>query len=146
MKQAGFRRDVEERREAILALRNDGFVVEEMNRLCQYRINGELDIYPKSRKWHDVKRNARGIITRSIKGFVMAHLFVGIELRNKLCASVRRDLEKKRRPVPSAEQIEAMRTPNGGWTRKQLEEWGVEWPPKKGWKSELESHFNTQQV
>lgn len=96
MKTVGFRKDVEERRQAILALRNDGFVVEAMNRKQQYRINGELDIYPKGRKWHDVKRNARGVITRSIKGFVMAHPFVDAQPRNMLAASVRRDLEKKR--------------------------------------------------
>ena len=31
------------------------------------------------------------------------------------------------------EEIMAARTPNGGWTRKQLAAWGVEWPPQKGW-------------
>ena len=31
------------------------------------------------------------------------------------------------------EEIEAARTPKGGWTRAQLEVWGVPWPPPKGW-------------
>ena len=33
--------------------------------------------------------------------------------------------------------IEAARTPKGGWTRAQLAEWGVPWPPPKGWKQQL---------
>jgi len=37
----------------------------------------------------------------------------------------------------TAEQIEAARTPNGGWTKAQLAEWGVPWPPPKGWKRAL---------
>lgn len=36
------------------------------------------------------------------------------------------------------EQIEAAKTENGGWTRKQLAEWGVSWPPRKGWRREIE--------
>jgi len=35
------------------------------------------------------------------------------------------------------EQIEAGRSPKGGWTRKQLAEWGVPWPPPKGWRRAL---------
>ena len=38
----------------------------------------------------------------------------------------------------STELIERSRTAKGGWSRKQLAEWGVQWPPKKGWKSALE--------
>lgn len=37
------------------------------------------------------------------------------------------------------EDIEARRTPRGGWTREQLAEWGVPWPPPKGWKKRLEN-------
>jgi ribonuclease HI len=33
--------------------------------------------------------------------------------------------------------IEAAKTKNGGWTRKQLAEWGVSWPPRRGWKRAL---------
>jgi hypothetical protein len=39
--------------------------------------------------------------------------------------------------MPSEEEIEKARIPQGGWTRKQLAEWGVPWPPPKGWKSQL---------
>lgn len=35
------------------------------------------------------------------------------------------------------DEINAKRTPAGGWTRAQLKEWGVEWPPKRGWKAKL---------
>ena len=31
------------------------------------------------------------------------------------------------------EEVLAARTPRGGWTKKQLEEWGIHWPPKTGW-------------
>ena len=48
--------------------------------------------------------------------------------------------------MPTPEQIEAARTPKGGWTRAQLAEWGVSWPPSKGWRAKLEgrmTHFHT---
>ena len=35
------------------------------------------------------------------------------------------------------EYIESKKTINGGWTRRQLAEWGVKWPPEKGWKKRL---------
>ena len=38
---------------------------------------------------------------------------------------------------PTAAEIEAARTPAGGWTRDQLAQWGVPWPPPKGWKRAL---------
>lgn len=39
--------------------------------------------------------------------------------------------------APSADEIEAARTPAGGWARETLAEWGVPWPPPKGWKKRL---------
>ncbi|MFJ9250311.1 hypothetical protein [Streptomyces sp. NPDC101776] len=39
--------------------------------------------------------------------------------------------------LPSPEEIEAARTPAGGWKRDQLDAWGVPWPPPKGWRDEL---------
>lgn len=35
------------------------------------------------------------------------------------------------------EHIMAVRTAAGGWTKQQLEEWGVAWPPPKGWIARL---------
>ena len=35
------------------------------------------------------------------------------------------------------DEIMARRTNNGGWTRETLAEWGVPWPPPKGWKRAL---------
>jgi len=35
------------------------------------------------------------------------------------------------------QEIEDARTPDGGYTRKQLKTWGVPWPPPKGWKDVL---------
>ncbi|GAA5230102.1 hypothetical protein GCM10025779_09150 [Arthrobacter cryoconiti] len=37
----------------------------------------------------------------------------------------------------TAQELQAQRTPAGGWTREQLTEWGVPWPPPKGWKAAL---------
>lgn len=34
-------------------------------------------------------------------------------------------------------EIIAKRTPAGGWTKKQLAEWGIPWPPPRGWKKKL---------
>ncbi len=52
-----------------------------------------------------------------------------------------RDEKQIRAPakLPSHEEIEAARTPAGGWKRKQLELWGVPWPPPRGWKKALEA-------
>ena len=40
--------------------------------------------------------------------------------------------------MATREEIQAAKTLNGGWTRRQLEEWGVPWPPPAGWKKKLE--------
>ncbi len=39
--------------------------------------------------------------------------------------------------MPTAAQIEAARTPKGGWTKATLAGWGVSWPPQKGWRDRL---------
>jgi hypothetical protein len=40
--------------------------------------------------------------------------------------------------IPSPDEIDAKFTRSaGGWTRAQLAEWGVTWPPPKGWKTHL---------
>ncbi len=39
--------------------------------------------------------------------------------------------------MPTLQEIEAKKTANGGWTRARLAEWGVPWPPPKGWKKTL---------
>jgi hypothetical protein len=40
----------------------------------------------------------------------------------------REELEKK---------INELRSPNGGWLKKDLLELGVMWPPQKGWREKL---------
>lgn len=40
--------------------------------------------------------------------------------------------------MPTPAEIEAARSPAGGWTRATLAGWGVPWPPPKGWKWALE--------
>jgi len=43
--------------------------------------------------------------------------------------------------VPSPDEVAAARTPNGGWSKKQLAEWGVPWPPPTGWRKHLEAKW-----
>lgn len=43
--------------------------------------------------------------------------------------------------VPSPEEVERCKTPNGGWTKHDLAIWGVDWPPRDGWKEELEKAY-----
>ena len=42
--------------------------------------------------------------------------------------------------TPSLEEIEAARTPAGGWTKEILASWGVPWPPPRGWRLKLAGH------
>lgn len=37
----------------------------------------------------------------------------------------------------TAEQIDALKSPRGGWTKEALAKLGVEWPPKRGWRKRL---------
>ncbi len=43
------------------------------------------------------------------------------------------------RTRPTPDEIEAAKTPAGGWTKAQLAAWGVPWPAPKGWKQRLAS-------
>lgn len=70
--------------------------------------------------------------------------------RSKLIAEVKRLEEQKpglcealtafpgsELRMPTREEIEAGKTKAGGYTRKQLEQWGVPWPPPAGWRRRL---------
>jgi hypothetical protein len=50
------------------------------------------------------------------------------------------DLDGLRDDV-SPEDIEAAKTAAGGWTKRQLGEWGVPWPPPSGWRQRLASNY-----
>jgi hypothetical protein len=39
--------------------------------------------------------------------------------------------------TPTAEEIDRAKSQRGGWTRKTLAQWGVPWPPPKGWRKRL---------
>jgi hypothetical protein len=55
-------------------------------------------------------------------------------------------IEKVTMRVPSPDQVEKARTPKGGWTKKQLAQWGVPWPPPHGWKKDLERAWIKQEL
>ena len=42
------------------------------------------------------------------------------------------------------EEVLAKRTPRGSWTRRQIEEWGLEWPPTAGWIKRLTGDENAR--
>lgn len=44
----------------------------------------------------------------------------------------------------SNDEIEAARTPKGGWKAKQLAAWGVPWPPPTGWRKKLVENYAQQ--
>ncbi|WP_328974158.1 hypothetical protein [Streptomyces canus] len=48
--------------------------------------------------------------------------------------------------VPSPDEVAAAQTPNGGWSRKQLAEWGIPWPPPTGWRRYLEAKWRGEDV
>ncbi|MER7699183.1 MULTISPECIES: hypothetical protein [unclassified Streptomyces] len=48
--------------------------------------------------------------------------------------------------VPSPDEVAAAQTPEGGWTKKQLAEWGVPWPPPQGWRQNLEAEWEGKGV
>ena len=39
--------------------------------------------------------------------------------------------------VPSPQEVANARTRAGGWTKATLAQWGVPWPPPKGWRRRL---------
>lgn len=43
--------------------------------------------------------------------------------------------------VPSPQEILDKMTPAGAWTAKQLAEWGVGWPPLRGWRETLATRY-----
>lgn len=43
--------------------------------------------------------------------------------------------------LPSPDEVTAAMTPRGGWTRAQLEQWGVPWPPPRGWRQYLATRY-----
>lgn len=47
--------------------------------------------------------------------------------------------------VPDSEIVAAM-TPKGGWKATQLAEWGVPWPPPRGWREKLVSNYKNAQA
>jgi hypothetical protein len=48
--------------------------------------------------------------------------------------------------IPSPTEVAAAQTPNGGWSKKQLAEWGVPWPPPQGWRKHLEAKWKGEEV
>ena len=46
--------------------------------------------------------------------------------------------------APSPEDVEKAKTRSGAWTKRQLEQWGIPWPPYRGWKKDLERVWREQ--
>lgn len=39
------------------------------------------------------------------------------------------------------EEVEAGKSVAGGFSRRQLAEWGIPWPPPKGWRRQLKREY-----
>lgn len=46
--------------------------------------------------------------------------------------------------LPSPDEVEAARTPAGGWTKDTLAQWGIPWPPPKGWRERLRREWEAK--
>lgn len=46
--------------------------------------------------------------------------------------------------LPSPDDVERAKTPGGAWTAKQLAEWGISWPPRHGWRTDLARRWEAQ--
>jgi len=60
-------------------------------------------------------------------------------------SKARKIIEAGKFKLPSPAEIEAAKTHAGAWTAKQLAEWGVEWPPRRGWRQALRERWSNQQ-
>lgn len=47
--------------------------------------------------------------------------------------------------TPSPNEVAAAMTAKGGWTKAKLAEWGVPWPPPKGWRAKLTEQWIAEQ-
>ena len=54
--------------------------------------------------------------------------------------------DRQRRCLPSPAEIEAGKTPAGGWSRATLASWGVAWPPPAGWKRRLIADYREREA
>ena len=50
------------------------------------------------------------------------------------------------RYIPTEQEIMDARTAKGGWTKETLKQWGISWPPPKGWKKRLLEERRERQV
>lgn len=60
-------------------------------------------------------------------------------LKSKVAAmskKLEQEMTSPFRKISQAE-LDAAKSPNGGYTKAALMQWGIEWPPKKGWQQAL---------
>lgn len=48
--------------------------------------------------------------------------------------------------LPSPAEVDAALTPRGAWTAATLANWGIAWPPRKGWRRRLEKRWYAKQA
>jgi len=63
--------------------------------------------------------------------------------RSKILAALER-LEAGGFILPSPDEVERSVTASGGWSALQLAEWGIPWPPSKGWRLDLENRWRAR--
>lgn len=79
-----------------------------------------------------------GINFHVMKGpALLAKMEQFLEYRSKPPANASKKLKGLPTARITADEIEAAKSPKGGWKRETLAQWGVPWPPPKGWKDAL---------
>lgn len=82
-------------------------------------------------------------LLRRMEEFLEHHATKGVKPSKKLKAEAP-SLDTITAAV-SPEQIEAAKTPKGGWKAKQLAEWGITWPAPQGWRAKLVANYEASQ-
>ena len=81
---------------------------------------------------HDIQRNlVERIGTARVGSTLRFRLMDAADAVSKAMEAEMRSAN--RRPITNEEIMNA-RTDAGGWTKAKLAEWGVSWPPPKGWR------------
>lgn len=103
---------------------------EETSRFCFALVHLTTRSDPTSRQSKSAKKRAAKAAKRAAKA----------EKRQKIAErKLRRQKERGDIPIigMSAQEIEAMRSARGGFTKDTLRAMGVPWPPPKGWRRQL---------
>ena len=85
----------------------------------------------------------QNLLTWQAEHFVKMALHDGIIMEGPNKFSIKLTVHN---PYPTLEEIENSKSANGGYTKAQLAQWGISWPPEKGWLSNLKKQARIRQA